>query len=333
MLTRKLIASAAVALVATAAIAPAHAARVGDIVFFGDSLSDTGNIWYASSGFPPPPYNQGSSGAGPDRTGGQWSDMLGPSWPTVLANMYGQFATPSLVGGNNYAWGGARTGVNPDAGDAPWLNQQVGQYLLENSPAGRAPIGQTLFSVMIGGNDVANNLGSAAAIQAGIVNIVDSINALYNAGGRQFLVANVPDVGATPRFQELDQGLPGIAALATGTTLQWNAALEAALGALNLADARIYLLDLYGLGKDPELLAGYANTTDACLTDEGMCADPSTYFYWDTFHPSSTTHSAIARFAALAVGVPEPAALALMLFGLGGMALAGRHRARPGTTT
>jgi outer membrane lipase/esterase len=322
MLTRKLISLALVALVGTATLPPAHAAHVGDIVFLGDSLSDTGNIWYATSGFPPPPYNQGTQGAAPDRTGGQWSDMLGPSWPTVFAGMYGQYATPSAVGGNNYAWGGARTGTNPDATAAPWLNQQVGQYLLGNSPDE-----QTLFSVMIGGNDVANNLGSAAAIQSGIASITASINALYAAGGRQFLVANVPDIGATPRFQEVDQQMPGAAALATATTLQWNMALDAALAALNLADARIYLLDLYALGKDPELLAGYANITDACLTQQSMCDDPSTYFYWDSFHPTSTTHATIARFAALAVGVPEPAALTLLLFGLGAIALASRRRA------
>ena len=33
---------------------PAQAAY-SNIVFFGDSLSDTGNIWYATGGFPPSP--------------------------------------------------------------------------------------------------------------------------------------------------------------------------------------------------------------------------------------------------------------------------------------
>ena len=46
---------------ATVAALPAHAAYSG-IVFFGDSLSDTGNIWYATGGFPPAPYYQGTSG-------------------------------------------------------------------------------------------------------------------------------------------------------------------------------------------------------------------------------------------------------------------------------
>jgi outer membrane lipase/esterase len=321
MLNRKRYVAVLAAVVAVAAVAPAQAAKVGNVVFFGDSLSDTGNIWYATGGFPPAPYNQGTSGAGPDKTGGQWSDWLGPSWSTVFAKKFGLLATPSLVGGNNYAWGGARTGVNAAPAGAPWLNQQVGQYLF-----GKTPTKQTLLTVMIGGNDVANNLGNVAALQAGIASITGSLNALYAAGGRQFLVANVPDIGATPTFQDLDDDNPGTAAFATFWTQQWNAALAGALAGLNLPGAKISFLDLYALGKDPKLLAGYANTTDACLTSTSLCADPASYFYWDPFHPSSTTHAAIAKYAAQAIGVPEPAALALMLLGLGGLAASARRR-------
>jgi outer membrane lipase/esterase len=306
------------------AFAPAQASSIDSIVFFGDSLSDTGNIWHVTGGFPPPPYFQGTSGDGPDRTGGQWSDYLGPSWPSVFAAKFGLLATPSVVGGNNYAWGGGRTGVNPAAGAAPWLDQQVGLYLLTGAPSSAT----TLYSVMIGGNDVANNLGNAAALANGIGSIVDALSDLYGVGGRQFLVANVPDIGVTPQFQNLDAASPGIAALASAWTLQWNMALETALGSLVLPDATIGLLDLYALGKNPALLAGYANTTDACLTAASLCADPSQYFYWDSFHPTSRTHAAIAQFAARVVGVPEPAALALMLLGLGGVAAASRRRAR-----
>ena len=49
---------------------------------------------------------------------------------------------------------------NPQA--APWLDQQVLLYQL----SGSQPNAGTLVSIMIGGNDVANNLGDAVALQA-----------------------------------------------------------------------------------------------------------------------------------------------------------------------
>jgi phospholipase/lecithinase/hemolysin len=303
---------------ATVGALPAHAAYNG-IVFFGDSLSDTGNIWYATGGFPPAPYYQGTSGAAPDRTGGQWSDYLGPSWPSVFAAKFGLLATPSVAGGNNYAWGGARTGVNPDATAAPWLDQQVDLYLGTGTP----PSANALYSLMIGGNDVANNL-LVPNVVPGIASIVTSLTDLYNAGGRQFLVANVADIGATPEFQGL--GLDA-AALASLRTVEWNLALDAALDSLTLPGASIGFLDLYSLGNDPALLAGYDNITDACLTATSLCADPTQYFYWDSFHPTSRTHASIAAFAAQAVSVPEPGTYLLFAAGLAALAWSSRKRA------
>lgn len=284
------LASLVAALTVTAVSFPAGAASIDNIVFFGDSLSDTGNVWYATSGFPPPPYNQGSSGAAPDFTGGQWSGPGGPSWPTLFASTFGLMATPSLVGGNNYAWGGARTGVNVDPTGVPGLDQQVMLYQL----SGSQPEAGTLVSIMIGGNDVANNLGNGAALQGGITSIVTQVVNLYAMGVRQFLVSNVPDIGATPRFHDIDAVQPGIAAFATFWTVQWNNALRTALDQLQLPGAVINYFDFYSFSKDPTLLAGFANTTDACLTTSSICSDPASYFYWDSFHPSSTSHALLA---------------------------------------
>ena len=148
---------------------------------------------------------------------------------------------------------------------------------------------------MIGGNDVANNLGSTAALNAGITSIITQMTQLYGLGARQFVVSNVPDIGATPVFQELDQLNPGTAAFATFWTQQWNDALKTALDQLQLPGAVITSFDFYSFAKDPDLLATFANTTDACLTDTSICDDPASYFYWDPFHPSSTSHALLAE--------------------------------------
>jgi len=331
-ITKPIVAALVFAVIGVAATLPARAMPFDRIVFFGDSLSDTGNVWWATGGpvggFPPFPYNQGSGGLAPDFTGGQWSDFLGPSWPTVFAEMYGLNATPSLVGGSNYAFGGAQTGVNPDAASGlPWLDEQVALYATMGLP----PSPRTLASVMIGGNDVANNLGNPGAIAAGISSITTQLTSLYGLGVRNLLVANVPDVGATPRFQAEDALTPGAAALATATTIQWNNALSTALDALALPGASVRLLDLYGLGRDPALLAGFSNTTDACFDGVTVCANPAEFFYWDSFHPSSTAHALIA--AAAFEAVPAPGPLALLCLGLVMLRMARRgpiaDRAKP----
>ena len=56
-LLRSFVAALALSIVSLSAAAT----EIDKVVFFGDSLSDTGNVWFATSGFPPPPYFQGSA--------------------------------------------------------------------------------------------------------------------------------------------------------------------------------------------------------------------------------------------------------------------------------
>ncbi|MEE9424508.1 MAG: SGNH/GDSL hydrolase family protein [Methylococcales bacterium] len=88
-------------------------ADYSQVISFGDSLSDTGNLFQAT-GSPPPPYFNG-----------RFSN--GPVWNEILTNNFGlSTPTPSLLGGTNHAWGGAQTN---SAGNVPSTVNQVADFL------------------------------------------------------------------------------------------------------------------------------------------------------------------------------------------------------------
>ncbi len=72
--------------------------KYNGFVVIGASLSDTGNVSAATGGASP--------GAAPNYFGGRWSNGL--LWIENVAASYGKTVTPSLLGGKNYAYGGAK---------------------------------------------------------------------------------------------------------------------------------------------------------------------------------------------------------------------------------
>ncbi len=87
--------------VATSPIATTSASRFSRVIAFGDSVTDSGNSFSLSAGvFPPsPPYFDG-----------RWSN--GPLWLDMVSEQLGLgLSVPSLRGGTNYAYGGARSGL------------------------------------------------------------------------------------------------------------------------------------------------------------------------------------------------------------------------------
>ena len=77
------------------------------IYVLGDSLSDQGNLKAATGTFVPPSQTL------PDSLhyfNGRFSN--GPVYTDYLSGLLGLPSTPSFFGGNNFAYGGARTGYN-----------------------------------------------------------------------------------------------------------------------------------------------------------------------------------------------------------------------------
>jgi outer membrane lipase/esterase len=304
----------AAALVGCAVAALPAAAGFSNAYYFGDSLSDTGNVFALTGGTTPPaPYFNG-----------RFSD--GPVWVEVLAAGIGLpvSATASLQGGNNYAFGGART----TGGSIPSLLVQVGVFV------GGVPAldPNALYVVVAGGNDMRDaRLAGAATIPgaatAAANNIQTALSQLAGKGARSVLVANLPDLGATPEAVAL-----GLVAVSTQATDAFNALMPGVVGYGASLGLQMSFLDLAGLSgavRNDALLNGGAvygitNVSTPCGAFSGSIGiSCSMSLFSDTLHPSARAHALIG--AAAVAAVPEPSVVLMLLAGLLTVAAAARR--------
>ncbi|MEO5739702.1 MAG: SGNH/GDSL hydrolase family protein [Vicinamibacterales bacterium] len=322
-----------VAFILAAVLTPvlAIAAPITSLYVVGDSLSDQGNGFILTGGaFPPLPYDQRASN--------------GPVAVEYFANALGVPLAASGAGGTNYAVVGAATGL---VGTPPFATENVaailyGQAALEGTSLlsqtgdilGTGPLADpnALFFVWGGANDLFIDPSLATAGNA-IDNLAAIISMLYGGGARQFLVPNLPDLSLTPSGTSLPPAQKaGLQLLSIG----FNAGLADALNGLSvLPGIDIEQFDTFGLFN--AILAnpaafGFSNTSTPCITGDlqaggVVCADPGSYLFWDSVHPTTAAHRVLgnAFAAAVAEPVPEPASLTLLSLGIG-LAVAARRR-------
>jgi phospholipase/lecithinase/hemolysin len=278
------------------ATGPLRADPVTQMVVFGDSLSDVGNV-FAATGSPPAPYYQG-----------HYSN--GPIWVERLASKLGLPApTPSMLGGNDYAFGGAETGTGLSPKGVPNVLTQINGYLGSHQPTGG-----TLYVVWAGAN---NFFDGQTNPLVPVGDIGNAISTLAAKGAKQFLVPNYVNLASTPYGQSLP---PAQQQVLAALTQGYNMALAAELAQLQTGlGVHIAQVDTYS--KLQQVIANpgsysFSNVTTSAL-DDGVLSGKG-YLFWDSVHPTTAGHAIIGDTAFASVA-PEPTSLVMLSTGALGM--------------
>lgn len=244
------------------------ASPIKKMIFFGDSLSDNGNLYQLLKIVPvSPPYYQG-----------RFSN--GPTWAEHVADY---FYHKSYIASTNYCYGGATAILhNPihDSFVAPMLlEEEIDGYLLHSPFADKS---KTLYTIWIGANDyLYDRQKNIDKLTTDVVNKISwAITTLIKQGGKTFLVLNLPDLAKPPYARENNvvERLGAISQMHNQKIAQLVADLQK-----QYPDVKFITFDIYSLLNDvlahidqynQQYHSHVTNTTDSCWTG-GWITDKS----------------------------------------------------------
>lgn len=300
------------AFVALVLAGAAGAAPYSAVHFFGDSLSDTGNIFRTTT-----ILHDGTFGlfpiepASPPYFNGRFSN--GPVWTETVAQRLGQPTASQPAGmslgvlgsntgpGNNYAIGGARTGMGGALGAFDGLvptgiQAQTNFYF---SRTGNTADPNALYFFLGGGNDLRDATAlddptarSNAALQAAST-LAGSVYRMYASGARNIVMVNAPNIGFVPETianNRIQQG--------TEASQVFNFVLDFYRNAFrNLPGLSLTYFDLYGFYN--ELVvdtlqggSGYGfNSLTPCINPGPGVPSCNDTMFFDDIHPTARVHS------------------------------------------
>lgn len=293
----------------------AHAGLFDGMVVFGDSLSDDGNLYCASV-----PSACGASYLM------RFTTNPGQTAVEHIGDYFGADITPALLGGTDFAFGGAGILNNSPGTPAsvPLLPAQLGMYL---QATGNRADPNTLYAVWGGANDIFYNAYVSAMggltpaqvqanLQAAAATELGMIKQLGDAGARYVMVFNLPNIGLTP--SGIAQG-PQAAAQLTGLSITFNNALNAGLAStgVNIIPVNTFAM-LNEIVADPSRY-GFTNVTQPACTGSSFGCMPagtpgasstyqpgseSSYLFADGVHPTTAAHAMLAQYAESIVIAP-----------------------------
>lgn len=257
------------------------------IVAFGDSLTDTGNMFNES----------------------QWK-LPGASWHaghfTNGSTWVEHIASRTGLPVNTWAVGGAQA-TDVYFGALRGIGSQVDSFLDYARHARDYDPAKTMFTFLIGGNDFVNDGKSgeevAKAEEAAVRRVID-------AGARHILLVTLPDLSSAPTFR---MGRKDAGDVFRRVAVFNHELTRMARRLASETPASIELLD--GAARFNEVLAtpasfGFTNVTESCLQiDEETASNymkahplratcnPNTNLFWDTLHPTTRMHALLAGWA------------------------------------
>jgi phospholipase/lecithinase/hemolysin len=270
-----------------------------EVVVFGDSLSDTGNVAGAITPNLPPPYFSNRISNGP----------LAIDYFVEAMNSNAQAAAQ---GGLNYAV----VGGNIKGNDFEDLSAQIDRYL---GAVGGIANSQALYFVMLGGNDLrdlTNQLDSqlASTLAKQLVGeLMGQLDRLYVAGARKYLVVTTPDVGQIPQTLALEVSKPGISARASRYVETYNSALIESLVDFSVLDkVELYDFDInvsFNLMLTQPAMFGFEETRVGCFDPDefkfqSACEsilfpfvepDFDKFVFFDSIHPTTKAHQIVGE--------------------------------------